>query len=123
MNPHLTQRIVLATLASAVLLTGLAFAIWGATAALGAAVAGGIAAANWAAIRLLSVRVAEGRIRKSGFMVVLAFKSGVLMLLCWLCITRFGIDFNGFTLGMGALVLGVLGGSALTPVPKTVEES
>ena len=90
MNPHVTQRIFLATALSAVLLFLLAFAIWGAAAAVGAAVAGGLAAANWGAIKVLSTRVAEGRFSKNGFMVALAFKSGVLMLLCWLCITRFG---------------------------------
>ena len=123
MNPHVTQRIFLATALSAVLLSLLAFAIWGAGAALGAAVAGGLAAANWGAIKVLSTRVAEGRFSKNGFMVALAFKSGVLMLLCWLCITRFGVDFNGFTLGIGALVLGVLAGSALTPPAPVAEES
>ncbi len=127
MNPKLTHRILLATAASAVLLSGLAFAIWGAASAFGAAVAGLLAAANWGVIKVLSERVAKGRFSKNGFMVVLAFKLGALMLLCWLAITRFGVDFNGFTLGMGALVLGAIGGAALSEptvsTPASLEES
>ncbi len=123
MNPHLTQRIFLATIASAVLLTLLAYAVWGSDAAIGAAVAGGVAAANWGAIFWMSDRVAKGRFSKNGFMIAVAMKSGVLMALCWLSITRFGLDFNGFTLGIGALVLGVLVGNVMAPPLRMAEES
>lgn len=124
MNPHLTHRISLATALSAAALSLLALAIWGAEAAVAAALAGVLATANWVAIHWVSRRVAEGRFRRSGLMVALAFKSGLLMLVCWLCIRRFGVDFNGFTLGMGALVMGVLAGSALAPpLAEVAEES
>ena len=115
MNPHLTQRIFLATALSAALLSLLALAIWGPKAAAAAGFAGVLATANWAAIHRVSRKVAEGSFRRSGLMVALAFKSGLLMLICWLSIRRFGVDFNGFTLGMGALVMGVLAGPVLAP--------
>ncbi len=124
MNPQLTQRISLATALSAALLALLALALWGPEAGIAAILAGALAAANWGAIHWVCRRVAEGRFRRNGLMVALAFKSGLLMLVCWLAIRRFGVDFNGFTLGMGALVLGVLAGPALTPpVAEIAEES
>lgn len=122
MSPHVTQRILVCTAASAILLTGVAFAIWGLGAAIGALVAGMIASANWGATLWLSKRLIAGRFTRRGFGIALMFKSASLLLLCWILVAQIGVDFNGFTLGIGSLVLGVLGGWALTPPARAVAE-
>ena len=88
MSPHVTQRILVCTALSALLLTGVAFAIWGTAGAVGALCAGLVASANWAATLFLSKRLIAGL----------------------------------FTLGIGSLVLGVLGGWAMTPPARAVAE-
>lgn len=122
MSPHVTQRILICTAASAVLLTGVAFAIWGGAAAIGALSAGVVASLNWAATLFLSKRLIAGMFTRRGFGIALMFKSASLLLLCWILVAQVGVDFNGFTLGIGSLVLGVLGGWALTPPAQAVAE-
>jgi hypothetical protein len=113
MNAQLTDRILLATAAGGVLLTGLAFAIWGGQGALAAAVGATVATANWAATRFLGkASIGKG---KNPLLALMGFKTMALALVCWLCITRFHLHFLGFTVGISALVLGVLLGPMLTP--------
>ena len=122
MSPHVTQRILACTAASALLLTGVAFALWGAAAAVGALAAGLVASANWAATLVLSKRLVAGMFTRRGFGIALMFKSASLLLLCWILVAQIGVDFHGFTLGIGSLVLGVLGGWAMTPPARAVAE-
>jgi hypothetical protein len=45
----------------------------------------------------------------------MGFKTMALALVCWLSITRFHLHFLGFTVGISALVLGIVLGPMLTP--------
>lgn len=113
MNAALTDRILLATAAGGVLLVGLAFAIWGGEGAIAAAVGATVATANWAATRFLGrASMAKG---KNPLLALMAFKTMALALICWLSITRFHLHFLGFTVGISALVLGIVLGPMLTP--------
>jgi hypothetical protein len=113
MNAALTDRILLATAAGGVLLVGLAFAIWGGEGAIAAAVGATVATANWAATRFLG-RASMGK-GKNPLLALMGFKTMALALVCWLAITRFHLHFLGFTVGISALVLGIVLGPMLTP--------
>lgn len=115
MNPQLTDRILLATAAGGVLLVGVAFALFGGSAALAAAVGAVLALTNWVATRFLAKNaIAKG---KGALLGLMGFKTATLGVLCWICITRLDLHFFGFTLGISALVIGVVLGPMLTPTP------
>ena len=113
MNPQLTDRILLVTAATGLLLVGLAYAIWGGAAALGAAAGAGVAVLNWTIMRFLSRGMAAGKVTRGQFLAMTGMKTAGVMTLCWIAITRWGLSFDGFTVGIGALVLGVLVGPKL----------
>ena len=121
MNPKLTQTILLTTAVSGVVLVLVAYALWGTTAAVGAFVGGSIAVANAAAMKFLVAvgtrPVGDAKHMRGRLVVMLFLKVTLLMLVCWLCITKWGVSFDGFTLGIGAMVLGILLGSKLAPPP------
>ena len=72
----------------------------------------GVATANWAATRFLGKSIGKG---KNPLLALMGFKTMALALVCWLCITRFHLHFLGFTVGISALVLGIVLGPMLTP--------
>lgn len=121
MNPKLTQSILLATALSGVVLVLAAYALWGTTAAVGAFVGSAIAVANAAAMKFLVAMgtqpSGDAKHMRGRLVVMLFLKVAILMLVCWLCITKWGVSFDGFILGFGAMVLGILIGSKLAPPP------
>lgn len=121
MNSQSPSKILSATVASSILLTLTAFAIWDEHAALGAAVAGVVACVNAYAIHWVTSKAST--LNPGGLAGLVLFKTIALLVSCWICIVKIGVDFNGFTLGIGALVLGVLLGSALTPKASNVAET
>ncbi len=129
MNPQLTQRILISTAACGAVLVLVAYALWGAPAAVGALVGGAVATMNALAMKFLvtmGTTPAEGaadpKFMKGRLSILVGGKVVALMLICWLCITRWGVSFDGFTLGIGAMVLGILIGSKLTPPAPAVAE-
>ena len=99
---------------AAVALIALGFLLGGTTVGLGAMVGGVVAVLDAWALTWLAVRVVSG----AGFMsrgfaaVLLGGKLFLLLGICWAVLARFGVDPMGFSLGLGALVLGMLYGGA-----------
>lgn len=95
---------------AAVALIALGFLLGGTTVGLGAMVGGVVAVLDAWALTWLAVRVVSG----AGVMaaVLLGGKLFLLLGICWALLARFGVDPMGFSLGLGALVLGMLYGGA-----------
>jgi len=95
---------------AALVLTGLAFVLGGASVGVGAMVGGVVGildawAITWLASRIVSAAGFIGRGFAAG---LLGAKLVVLLAVCWALLARWGVDPLGFSVGLGALVLGML---------------
>ena len=95
---------------AALMLTGLAFVLGGASVGVGAMVGGVVGildawAITWLASRIVSAAGFIGRGFAAG---LLGAKLVVLLAVCWALLARWGVDPLGFSVGLGALVLGML---------------
>ena len=95
---------------AALVLTGLAFVLGGPTIGIGAAVGGAVAAVDaWAITWLASQIVGGAGFLGRGFAAaLLGAKLVILLAACWALLARWGVDPLGFSVGLGALVLGML---------------
>lgn len=99
---------------AAVALVSLGFLLGGTEVGVGAIAGGVIAVLDAWALTWLAVRVVTG----AGFMgtgfaaALLGVKLFLLLGVCWAVLARFHVDAVGFSLGLGALVLGMLYGGA-----------
>ncbi|MEO0323409.1 MAG: hypothetical protein AAF447_10665 [Myxococcota bacterium] len=127
MSAYLDDRITTAMAAASVLLVAAAAALWGARGGLAAFAGAAVANLNWAALRWLAGRLrkaAASGVPGAGRTPALLFvlKTGATLLAVWLLVTRFGLHFQGFTVGVSALVLGVTFGSLLGGPTKSAGE-
>lgn len=96
--------------AAAVVLVGLAFVLGGTEVGAGAIVGGVVATLDAWAITWLAKRIVTG----AGFIGsgmaagLLAVKLVLLLAVCWALLSRWGADPLGFSVGLGALVIGML---------------
>ena len=95
---------------AALVLTGLAFVLGGGSVGTGAAVGGIVAALDAWAITWLASRIVGGAgfIGRGFAAGLLGAKLVVLLAVCWALLARWGVDPIGFSVGLGALVLGML---------------
>lgn len=95
---------------AAIALTGLAFVLGGGTIGVGAAVGGILATLDAWAITWLAGRIVSGAsfISRGFAAALLGAKLVVLLAVCWALLGRWGVDPLGFSVGLGALVLGML---------------
>lgn len=95
---------------AALVLTSLAFVLGGVSVGIGAAVGGIVAALDAWAITWLASRIITGAgFIDRGFAAgLLGAKLVVLLAVCWALLARWGVDPIGFSVGLGALVLGML---------------
>lgn len=95
---------------AALALGALALVLGGPTVGIGAAVGGVVAALDAWAITWLASRIVAG----AGFVgrgfaaALLGAKLVILLAVCWALLARWGVDPLGFSVGLGALVLGML---------------
>lgn len=96
--------------AAALGLVALAFVLGGTVVGVGAVVGGLLAIVDAWALTWLASRIIEG----AGFLsrgfaaALLGAKLVLLLAVCWALLARWGVDPLGFSIGMGALVLGML---------------
>ncbi|MGB3050574.1 MAG: hypothetical protein WBB42_06220 [Polyangiales bacterium] len=95
---------------AAMVLTGLAFVLGGVSVGTGAAVGGVVAALDAWAITWLASRIISGAgfIGRGFAAVLLGAKLVILLAVCWALLARWGVDPIGFSVGLGALVIGML---------------
>ena len=95
---------------AALVLTGLAFVLGGASVGIGAAVGGIVATSDAWAITWLASRIVNGAgfIGRGFAAGLLGAKLVVLLAVCWALLARWGVEPLGFSVGLGALVLGML---------------
>lgn len=95
---------------AALVLTGLAFVLGGVNVGIGAAVGGVVATLDAWAITWLASRIVNGAgfIGRGFAAGLLGAKLVVLLAVCWALLARWGVDPIGFSVGLGALVLGML---------------
>jgi hypothetical protein len=92
------------------MLVGLGFVLGGTTVGAGAIVGAVVATLDALAITWLASRIVDG----AGFVsrglasALLGAKLVVLLGVCWALLARWGVDPFGFSIGLGALVLGML---------------
>jgi predicted Kef-type K+ transport protein len=102
-----TPRYVAVT---AILLVGLAFVLGGPQVGVGALIGGLVATLDAWAITWLAKRIVSG----AGFIGsgmaagLLGVKLVLLLAVCWALLARWGADPLGFSVGLGALVIGML---------------
>jgi hypothetical protein len=102
-----TPRYVAVT---AIVLVGLAFVLGGPVAGTGALIGGVVATLDAWAITWLAKRIVTG----AGFIGtgvaagLLGVKLVTLLAVCWALLARWGADPVGFSVGLGALVIGML---------------
>ena len=106
---------------AAILLVGLAFVLAGSDVGRGAIVGGVLAtldawAISWLAKRILA---AAGFIRSGVAAALLGVKLVLLLAVCWALLSRWGVDPIGFSIGLGALVIGML----LAGVDQSIREA
>jgi hypothetical protein len=95
---------------AALVLTGVAFVLGGVSIGTGAAIGGIVAGLDAWAITWLASRIVNG----AGFIGrglaagLLGAKLVLLLAVCWALLARWGVDPLGFSVGLGALVLGML---------------
>lgn len=96
--------------AAAIPLVVLAFVLGGTTVGTGAVVGGVLATVDAWAITWLAGRIVEGAgfVSRSFAAALLGAKLVLLLAVCWALLARWGVDPLGFSIGMGALVLGML---------------
>jgi hypothetical protein len=92
------------------MLTGLAFVLGGVAVGTGAAVGGVVAALDAWAITWLASRILSGAgfIGRGFAAALLGAKLVILLAVCWALLARWGVDPLGFSVGLGALVIGML---------------
>ena len=90
--------------------TGLAFVLGGVSVGTGAAVGGVVATLDAWAITWLASRIISGAgfIGRGFAAVLLGAKLVILLAVCWALLARWGVDPIGFSVGLGALVIGML---------------
>jgi hypothetical protein len=95
---------------AAVVLAGLAFVLGGVNVGTGAIIGGVVAALDAWAITWLASRIVSGAgfIGRGFAAALLGAKLVVLLAVCWALLARWGVDPLGFSVGLGALVLGML---------------
>jgi hypothetical protein len=95
---------------AALVLTGLGFVLGGVSVGIGAAVGGIVATLDAWAITWLASRIVNGAgfIGRGFAAGLLGAKLVVLLAVCWALLARWGVDPLGFSVGLGALVLGML---------------
>ncbi len=95
---------------SAIVLVGLAFVLGGTVVGTGALIGGVVATLDAWAITWLAKRIVTG----AGFIGsgvaagLLGVKLVTLLAVCWALLARWGADPLGFSIGLGALVIGML---------------
>ncbi len=96
--------------AAAVGLAVLAFLLGGTKAGIGAVVGGVLAVVDAWAIAWLVSRMIEGAgfISRGFAAALLGVKLVLVLSVCWALLARWGVDPLGFSIGLGALVLGML---------------
>ncbi len=125
MNSQVTSSITRLVPILAMAFTALAFLMGGLELALGAAIGGAVATMNWVFLRWLTVAITTGSMQKrAGVTFLLVLKFGVMIALCWALIARWGVHPVGFAVGLGALVVAVFVGTAMSAsTPLTVATS
>ncbi|HSN82189.1 MAG TPA: hypothetical protein VLS88_06395 [Polyangiales bacterium] len=106
-----TKTLTLRSVAvAALVLSALAFVLGGPRIGTGAAVGGIVAVLDAWAITWLARRIVRGAgVLDRGFAaVLLGAKLALLLSVCWALLARWGVDPLGFSVGLGALVLGML---------------
>ncbi len=96
--------------AAAGALAALAFVLGGPTVGVGAVVGGVLATLDAWAITWLAGRIIDGAgfVSRGFAAALLGAKLVVLLAVCWALLARWGVDPLGFSIGLGALVLGML---------------
>jgi hypothetical protein len=104
---------------AAVLLAAIAFAIGGTEVGFGAAVGGLVAVVDaWAIIWLVSQILTGAGLSRAIAVALLASKLIILLAVCWALLTRLAINPVGFSVGLGALVVGMLYAGAIVSVKE-----
>jgi hypothetical protein len=99
---------------AAMLLTALAFALGGTGIGLGAAVGGLVAVVDaWAIIWLVSQVLTGAGLSRAIAVALLASKLIILLAVCWALLARLAINPIGFSVGLSALVVGMLYAGAM----------
>ncbi|MFW2387779.1 MAG: ATP synthase subunit I [Polyangiales bacterium] len=99
---------------AAMLLTALAFALGGTEVGLGAAVGGLVAVVDaWAIIWLVSQVLTGAGLSRAIAVALLASKLIILLAVCWALLARLAINPIGFSVGLSALVVGMLYAGAM----------
>lgn len=95
---------------AAVILVGLAFVLAGSDVGQGAVVGGVVATLDSWAITGLAKRIVAGAgfIRSGVAAALLGVKLVLMLAVCWALLARWGVDPVGFSVGLGALVIGML---------------
>ena len=103
-------------LASALVLSALAWLLWGTPHAAGSAAAGGLVAfVNLLVLRRTISGILVGSQRKRVALVVaLCLKMALLLVAIWAVVRVLGFDPIGVGFGVSALVVGILGGTFFT---------
>lgn len=105
---------------AAILLTVLAFALGGPEIGLGAAVGGMVALVDaWAIIWLVSQVLTGAGLSRAIAVALLASKLIVLLAVCWALLARLAINPIGFSVGLSALVVGMLFAGAMLSAKET----
>lgn len=110
MIDHLKTQTPRHVAVAAVVLAGLALVLGGPTVGTGAVVGGVVAVLDAWAITWLASRIVDGAgfISRGFAAALLGAKLGLLLAICWALLARWGVDPLGFSVGLGALVLGML---------------
>ncbi len=104
---------------AAVLLAAIAYAIGGTEVGIGAAVGGLVAVVDaWAIIWLVSQILTGAGLSRAIAVALLASKLIILLAVCWALLTRLAINPMGFSVGLGALVVGMLYAGAMLSVKE-----
>jgi hypothetical protein len=100
---------------AALVLTALGFVVGGISVGIGAAIGGVVAVLDtWAIIWLVTqIVLGAGVVRQGVAVALLVTKLGLVLAICWALLARWGADPVGFSLGLGALVVGMLYAGAM----------
>ena len=101
------NRITWAVVGFGALAVVASFSLWGAPAAFAAGVGALVAIANWLGLRWVADR---GR-KSPKLMILLAPKTLVVLVAIYFLVVHSSLDLRGLAFGLGALVVGVVGGA------------
>jgi len=114
MDRRTAERMSVFVVGLGILLTGVVFAMAGASAGRSAAIGAGLAVVNWYLLRYLVGRVmSAGSGGKAGVVLLVFLKMGALMGLIALLLFMGVVEPIAFTVGLSALAGGLLFGSIL----------